>query len=344
MKLSLLVAALALVAVSGAGGGGSATKTIGTRGAVVSISADGGTVAIHAAVTGDPDCDSGSAWAPATGKVVRFQDTPCGKQASQKQYDALTLGGSRAVWADYDYGNHAYCNGPYVATLAKPKPVDSGVCPDEPDNSDMYWEFAGDGTLLVARSYFLCEASCPPDYDRSYDDEVTIWRVGAGLTKLLAAKDDTKLLDVDAGRILLRDPSKKLLVLNAGGKQVGGPVTPPEVRAAFMSGAAQVVGASKGSKLTHVRRRHREGRQDGDDEEGRQLMDVENGVAAYFSAHRCGTCCPTIATDRDRLVATQKGLIQADLEPQGLFYAYNVPGGGSKPGRVTFVPASQLSK
>jgi len=111
----------------------------------------------------------------------------------------------------------------------------------------MYWEFAADGTLLVARSYFLCDASCPPDYDRTYDDEVTIWRVGTALTKLLAGKDDTKLLDVDAGRILLRDPSKKLLVLNADRKQVGA-VTPHEVGAPFMSGAAQVVGVSKGSK------------------------------------------------------------------------------------------------
>jgi hypothetical protein len=30
--------------------------------------------------------------------------------------------------------------------------------------------------------------------------------------------------------------------------------------------------------------------------------------------------------------------VQADLEPGGVFYAYNVPGGGSKPGPVTFVP------
>lgn len=339
MKLSLLVAALALVAVSGAGGGGSATKTIGTRGAVVSISADGGTVAIHAAVTGDPDCDSGSAWAPATGKVVRFQDTPCGKHASQKQYDSLTLGGSRAVWADYDYGNHAYCNGPSVATLAKPKPVGSGVCPDEPDNSDMYWEFAGDGTLLVARSYFLCEASCPPDYDRTYDDKVTIWRVGTGLTKLLAAKDDTKLLDVDAGRILLRDPSKKLLVLDAGGKQVAALAV--DAKSAWLNGPSQVsvpsgtilrtydVATGKLAETCTMKK-------------GAHLQDVENGTAVYLAAGEVHLL--TIATNRDRVVARQKGLIQADLEPQGLFYAYNVPGGGSKPGRVTFVPASQLSK
>jgi hypothetical protein len=50
----------------------------------------------------------------------------------------------------------------------------------------------------------------------------------------------------------------------------------------------------------------------------------------------------TIATNRNRVVARQKGLVQADLEPAGLYYAYNVPGGGTKPGRVTFVPASAL--
>ena len=39
------------------------------------------------------------------------------------------------------------------------------------------------------------------------------------MKKLLSAKNDTKLLDVDAGRILLRDPAeKKLVVLNAGGE------------------------------------------------------------------------------------------------------------------------------
>ncbi len=338
MKFSLLVAALALVAVSGASGG-SATKTIGTRGAVVSISADGGTVAIHAAVVGDPDCDSGSAWTPASGKIVRFQDTPCGKRASQKQYDSLTLGGSRAVWADYDYGNHAYCNGPYVATLAKPKPVNTGECPDEPDNSDMYWEFAGAGTLLVARSYFLCEASCEPDYDRTYDDEVQIWRVGAGLTKLLAAKDDTKLLDVDAGRILLRDPSKNLLVLNASGKQAASLAV--DARLALLNGPSQV-SVPSGTTLRTYDIATGKLAETCTMKKGAVLQDVESGTAVYLAAGEVHVL--TISTNRDRVVARQKGLVQADLEPQGLFYAYNVPGGGSKPGRVTFVPASQLSK
>ena len=345
MTRGLLLALLALAVVPSATGqgaaGGNAAKTIGTRGKVVSISADGSRVAIHAEVEGDPGCDAASIWQPSTGKVVRLADTPCGKRASEDQYNDLTLAGSRAVWTDYDYGNHAYCNGPYIATLTQPKPSDTGECPDEPDNSDMYWEYKGDGSLLVARSYFLCEANCEEDYTKTYDDQVEIWRVAGGLTKLLAAKDDTKLFDVDAGRIVLLDPAKKLVVLNANGKQVG-VVTPTELGAAMLSGATQVVSVTKGTTLNTydvaTGKLVRTSRMKGE----AKLMDVENGVAVYFSPGEVHLL--TIATNRDRVVARQKGLVQADLEPAGLFYAYNVPGGGPKPGRVAFLPSSALPK
>ena len=75
---------------------------------------------------------------------------------------------------------------------------------------------------------------------------------------------------------------------------------------------------------------------------GARLEDVENGLAVYLTPGEVHLL--TIATNRDRIVARQKGLVQADLEPAGLYYAYNVPGGGTKPGRVTFVPASALPK
>ncbi len=336
IRLLALVAA-ALVTVPGAVAGGAPTRTTGTRGRVVSISADGGRVAIHASIAGSRDCDSGSVWTPATGKVVRFQDVPCGKRASDAQYDALTLAGSRAVWTDYDYGNHAYCTGPYLATLAKPKPADLGGCPSEPDNGDLYWEYAGDGNLLVARSYTLCEANCPPNYDRTYDAGVTIWSVGTGLKKLLAAKDDTKLLDVDAGRILLRDPAKKLLVLNAAGKQVG--TVPVDAKTARMSGASQV-SVPSGATLRTYDVATGAPAETCTMKAGAKLQDVENGQAVYVAAGQIHLL--TIATNRDRVVATVKGFVQADLEPAGLFYAYNVPGGGAKPGRVAFVPTSAL--
>jgi hypothetical protein len=321
VKRLALLAALALVLVPGAMGG-SAPKTIGTRGEVVEISADGSRVAIHAAVKGDPDCHSGSVWQPVTGRVIRLQDAPCGKRVSENQYDSLTLAGTRVVWTDYDYGNHAYCNGPYVATLMQPKPDSTGECPEAPDNADMYWEYKGDGSLLVARSYFLCEANCEQDYTRTFDDQVEIWRVSGKLTKLLAANDDTKLL-----------------VLDAAGKQVGAIAV--DAKAAWLSGSLEV-SIPNGTTLrtydvatgrlaeTCVLRK------------GAQLQDVENGLAVYLTPGEVHLL--TIATNRDRVVAKQKGLVQADLEPAGLYYAYNVPGGGTKPGRVTFVPASALRK
>jgi hypothetical protein len=339
MKRCLPLVALALFLVPGAAGGSATTKTIGTRGEVVSISADGGSVAIHAVLGSDPGCDSGSVWSPATGKVVRFQDTPCGKRQSDDEYDELTLAGTRVVWTDYDYGNHAYCNGPYVATAAKPKPANLGECPPEPENLDMYWEYKGDDALLVARSYFLCELDCEEDYTRTFDDAVQIYSVSAGLTTLLKAKDDTKLLDADAGRILLRDPAKKLLVLNAAGKQIG--MLPLDAKAAWLSGASQVsvptgatlhtydIATGKLAETCVMKK-------------GAKVQDVENGLAVYLAPGEVHLL--TIATGRDRVVARQKGLVQADLEPAGLFYAYNVPGGGSKPGRVAFVAASVLPK
>lgn len=314
-------------------------KTIGTRGAVVSISADGSRVAIHAQVEGDPGCDSGSVWQPATGKIVRLQDTLCGKKASDDQYDALTLAGSRVAWADYDFGNHAYCNGPYIATLATPKPSATGECPDEPDNTDLYWEFKGDGSLFVARSYFLCEVNCEEDFTRTFDDQVEIWRVGGGLTKLLAAKDDTKLLDADAGRILLRDPAKKLLVLNAAGKQVG--TVPLDAMAAWLSGPGEV-SIQTGTTLHTYDAATGKLAETCALKQGAQIQDVEGGLAVYLTPGEVHLLA--IAANRDRVVAKAKGLVQADLEPAGLYYAYNVPHGGTKPGRVAFVPASALPK
>ncbi len=338
-RLPLLALALVLLAAPAAESAGG-PKVIGTRGEVVSISADGGSVAIHAATKTSRPCDAGSVWTPSTGNVVRFQDQGCGPNASDRHYDALTLAGARAVWTDYDYGNHAYCTGPYVATLAQPKPRSSATCPEEPDNEDMFWEYAGDGSLLVARSWFQCDYSCGPDYSSTYQDEVTLYTVGAGVKKLAGEKRDTALLDVDAGRILLRDPSaKQLVVLDGTGKQVA--ALPVDARVARLSGATQVSVPSGTALRTYDVATGRLVKTC-TMKTGAKLEDVENGLAVYLAGDEVHVL--TIATSRDRLVAKAKGLVRADLEPAGLFYAYNVPGGGSKPGRVAFVSASSLPK
>ena len=336
------LAAVALAALPAAGAKTPAAKVIGTRGKVVSISADGGRVAINATVAGNPECDSGSVWTPSTGAVVRFQDSPCGPKQSDDQYVGLTLAGTTAAWVDYDYGNHAYCAGPYTATLAKPKPVPiADYCDGTEDTSDTYYEFKGDGALLAGLSYLRCEASCGPDYDKTYDTDIAVYRLAGGVLKrILAAPDDTTLLDADAGRILILEPGKKLVVLDAAGKQVGA-LTLPEVGEARLSGSKQVVAVSQGTTLTTVDvatgKPVKATKMQGE----AKLMDVETGVAVYFSATEVHLL--TLATGRDRVVVKQRGLVQADLEPAGLFYAYDVPG-GAKPGRVAFVAAAALPK
>jgi hypothetical protein len=334
---ALLLVALALAVVPGATGADGA-KTIGTRGRVAEISADGARVAIHAVLGDNPGCDAASIWTPATGKVVRLADTPCGKRQSEDEYDQLTLAGSRVVWTDYDFGNHAYCTGPYTASVTNPKPANSVKCPEAPDNQDLYWEYKGDGNLLVARSYTLCEANCAPDFSRTYDADVTIWSVGAGgLTKLLTPKDDTKLLDADAGRILLWDPTKKLLVLNAAGKQVASLAVNSKVAWLSGPGRVSVPGVAKGGVEALFTYDLATGAlvETCTLAPGATMQDVENGLAVYITPGKVHLL--TIATNADRVVARQQRLAYADLEPGGVFYAYNVPGGGSKPGRVTYL-------
>ena len=127
--------------------------------------------------------------------------------------------------------------------------MNADKCPEEPDNEDMTWEYKGDGGLLVARSYTACEASCDPDYSKTYDADVVLWTIGAGgVKKLLSAKNDTKLLDVDAGRILLRDPAGSLLVLNSAGKQVKS--LPVSAKSARLDGATRVSAMTSETTLT----------------------------------------------------------------------------------------------
>lgn len=338
MRLLVTAAAVALVAVPGAVGAAK-PKVIGTRGEVISISADGGNVAIHAATKTARPCDSGSVWTPASGKIVHFVDENCTKNGADRHFAALTLAGSRAAWADYNYGNHAYCIGPVTATIAAPRASNSGVCPDEPDNEDMYLEYKGDGSLLVGRSWLQCDSSCEPDYTGSYQDDVVLYTVTSKVTKLGAEKRNTDLLDVDAGRILLR-VKKTLSVLDGSGKQVATFAAPGQ-GAAFMNGADQV-SVPSGTTLQTYDAATGKVAETCRMKPGAKVWDVEDGLAVYSVGSELHLL--TIATNRDRVVTTAKTLVQADLEPSGLFWAYNVPGAGTKPGRVSFIPASQLPK
>lgn len=332
MRLALLLVTAALVVVPAAGTATGA-KTIGTRGAVDSISADGGRVAIHAQLGDDPRCDFGAVWQPARA-VIRLGSRDTCPQSYDAEFVGLALAGDVAVWTNYNFGNHAYCAGPFVASLRTLRAFATGACPREPGGADMHWEYKGSGSLLVARSYTRCEASCGPDFSKTYDAAVVLWSVGpGGLKKLVAEPNDTKLLDADAGRILLGDPSGKLLVLGAGGRQVG--AVPVKAGSGWLDGASRVSVAS-GTTLSTFDARSGRVVETCTMKKGARVQDVENGRAVYIAGSEVHLL--TIATNADRVVARQPGLVQADLEPGGLFYAYNVPRGGPKPGRVTYLP------
>jgi hypothetical protein len=338
MRLVLAVAAVALLAAPAASPTERATgKTIGLRGSAQSVAADGSRVAIR---VWDGKCASGAVWEPVTNKVVRFAAARgCDPDI---EFDSLTLAGSRVVWVDFNTGNHAYCQGPFTATLSSPKAKNLGRCPDEPDNQDLYWDFDGDGSLLVARSYTLCEANCAPDYSRIYDDSPTLYRLGASAKKLADLNDDTKLLDVAGSRILLLERPGTLVLYSAAGDR-GLAITAGAGTGGFSGG--DVVGVKERTKLTVY-----DGKT-GSVKTTRTLLglakfrDAEGGLVAYVSSTVFGTSLRVLrlADGRDRVVAKLKGFVDLDLEPSGLFYAWNASK-GEKPGRVTFVPIAQIQK
>ena len=50
-----------------------------------------------------------------------------------------TFGGGHSAFVNYQFWNHAYCDGPYVASLARPKPVSRHRCSEK--DADTYWQF-----------------------------------------------------------------------------------------------------------------------------------------------------------------------------------------------------------
>jgi len=52
-----------------------------------------------------------------------------------------TFGGGHSAFVNYQFWNHAYCDGPYVASLARPKPVSRHRCSEK--DADTYWQFYG---------------------------------------------------------------------------------------------------------------------------------------------------------------------------------------------------------
>ncbi len=349
--LLALVAALTLAGAAPAAT--PKTATTGVAGSVDAIAVDGGLVAIASRYeSGATVCDRVGVWNPAKGTSVRLagKDDGCRKADAAPDDGVVGLGfaGGRAVWAAYDYGNHAYCSDVWTATVSKPTPatVSGAACTGAFEGTTgESFAYGGSGSFLAVLSYTYCDvAECQDDSGADlpaggYGPE--LWRLsGAKLAKLKALADRTVLLDADATRVVVRAAAGTVSVLDAkGAAKAALTFKKGEALAARLAGTRVVVHVAKALRLVEtsgtVVRTFKV-------PAGAVLAGATPTRTAYVSAGVVHVV--RLSDGRDRTVGSAKGFVAARLTSAGLAYAWNVPGGGAKPGRVAWVTAAELAK
>jgi len=302
---------------------------------VARLSADGLRAALLLRTSeGQKTCRSVSLWRPG-GTAGRVPVHACaGPYARSAHFRALTLAGVRAVWVNYTHDNFAYCEGPFTSTSRRLAPTStrSGICDGTEGN--YFWDFAGDGHLLVGRTYHLCDSDCPPNYAGKYEEDVTLYRFSGGHFLTIASLPrNTRLLGVDGGRILLRRTSM-LEIVDTHGASLATVQLIGRPQAAFLSGG-DLVAAVRGSLLDFDSATGTL-RETWHLPVGGRLRGLEDGRALYVLGARLHLL--RLSDGQDQVVATAAGLAHEALTANGLYYATNVAGNGT----VTFVPAVRL--
>jgi Tol biopolymer transport system component len=298
--------------------------TVATTAPVVSLAADGGTVAFVTDAI-PTDCDHVDVWSPGSASITRFTlRAPCGYGGSHV-YD-VAVAGSSIAWSSYDYGRTDVV----VKSPTFDHPVSLGL---GREGEDTTWptgvpdyHLRGDGDLLVE------------------SDGSSLVRIGLGNAKCgnlpcttLRSERDGHVCcpeSVSGGLIALREPHA-VTVLDDQGRLVRSfTFAPDDVSAARLDGGRLVVwrfgvleeydvatGARLLSRLMPA---------------GYRLADVDGGVAVLTSAGGV----ELLRLDDGRSLTLPGGdPTLADLEPSGLYYSYATADGG---GRVVFVPRPEL--
>jgi Tol biopolymer transport system component len=299
-------------------------NTVATTAPVVSLAADGGTVAFVTQAI-PTDCDHVDVWAPGSASVTRFAlRAPCG-YGDNHVYD-VAVAGSVVAWVSYSYGR----TGVVVKSPALDHPVSIG--PDR-EGDGITWptgvpdyHLRGDGGLLVA------------------SDGSSLLRIGAGeqkcgdlaCTTLRGGHDDHVCCpdSVSGGLIALREPGAVTVFDDQGRLVRSFPFEPADVSAARLDGGRLVVwrfgaleeydvatGARLLARLMPA---------------GYRLADVDGGIAVLTST---GGVELLRLDDARSLTLPGGDPTLADLEPLGLYYSYPTADGG---GRVVFVPRAEI--
>jgi hypothetical protein len=364
-KLVLLMSSVA-VALMGAGvaksTSGSGERTLRTGTPVIGLAADGSIAAIPTAC--GPHAFWLYAWTPVrrlVASMARQHDRKCYGASTGEGIWEVGIAGQRLAWVPFAGGNSQeswLITGRVGQPRSTTRLTQTLVHDTGNGIGDWVGNVHGDGSLLVFNTWSVCYWT--PDYDiqpcppgvppgtlHIYNEK--LWRiVGRSKRLLLATKDELTVLSVGAGRILVRRADGSLELRLADGRlSLALPFARGQVLGALLDASELVVleqasgphwrvydplsGKLKRTLSAPVRA---------------IPADVERGLLVYRTGRVVHVL--RLADGRQRafiapVVRSPDGRpytvpVQAQIEPSGLFFSYQV----KREGRVRFVPFNEL--
>lgn len=362
MKIRLLLAAcLVCVGTSVAATSWAASAKPGeifsTPGEVVAIAADGRRVAI--ATSNPKGCDRVVVWTAATVASQGFDSRTACEGAVLQGIPEVAIAGTRVEWVATTGGNLQEMS-LEAAQLGKSKVSVVATARNEGGAAggvDGSWtgHLYGDGSLLVFNTWNACsvarlEGGAPCEAGTRAGDQIdsrqTLWKlVGVRKTRIAAGPGAFAAVAVSNGRIAVESPSDGgvSLLSAAGATLPGGAIT-----AGTGSGTTM-----QGNQLVTLRNGTLQAYNTGTGHLDASvslpaggpaplLRDVEGGIATYVRGRQVHAVRLSDGKDAT-FVAPGKGKVDAQIEPAGLYYSYNLVRSPAH-GRVVFVPAGVLAQ
>jgi hypothetical protein len=352
--VALLVAGLAPF---GTGAGSSAprftpslslrpTQILETSGVIEKLSADAGRVALEA--PGNGGCGPIGIWTPARGLAwIQGSSCPSG-MGLPEDHDQLVLAGGYAAWTKIVSGIpdlEALETGNPASGSTRIATADGGTTSSDEEVAVRHdvGQLAGDGPLLVYTSWTATYG--PGGIGPAVVSDGKLWRIVAGreVALVTAGADAMDGVAADARRIVVLRRGGTLAILAPNGRRLGA-FGLGEVRAVKLAGPRLValrdrkieVRSAASGDVIHVWPTARTSA-------GVALQDAQANFAVYTAGIAIHLLRLSDGRDRALAIAGERGPVDADLEPEGVYYSYT-KARSAKPGRVAFVPWQQLKQ
>jgi hypothetical protein len=326
-----LVLAVLVPSSSGANG----DRTYATPGAITRLAADGPRVAaLTAKVKGS--CDKVVVWNAKNGNVTTFATREACPHADVPvipyTVEGLALGDGQVAWIAYTGGNETETL-VYAARLTarKAKEIDFLTYESDSGEGDDAQHLLGGGSTLAYNRLL----GCTENASGGFDCDVRLARIRNGAHEVargetLLAAAGTRMVALHTKALTLLAPDGSRVAVLPGSATERTPVAAGATRVTVRSPRAlDVYDAANGSKLTSLPLGAAA---------GLKLVGVSASLALFRSSGRAA-----LMRLRDGTVAplTLKGVVDARLTDDGLFYAYNTPTATQK-GHVAFEPTARL--